>query len=236
MVEMKCCSVCRTEKSLSAFGKHTRRKDGLRGECKECIRVYSASRASEKSVYKLANAEQIAKKTREWKDKNREHVYQYEKNWRTENSEKFAAMSRKHGRRYRLRHHERLLKKERQVRLLRRDVLRERRRLYDKRFPEKSRAKCVKRRVLKRNGTLPSLTPDDHSEIERCYRQARMLRDLFELDVHVDHIIPLAGGTVCGLHVPWNLRIVPASVNIQKKNTWSEAEGFSPTETFEVCV
>jgi hypothetical protein len=37
---------------------------------------------------------------------------------------------------------------------------------------------------------------------------------------HVDHVIPLKHPAVCGLHVPANLRVVPAEINLRKHNRY----------------
>lgn len=52
----------------------------------------------------------------------------------------------------------------------------------------------------------------------------------------LDHIVPLNHPRVCGLNVPWNLRVVPKAANANKLNAWCEWHGdlFSEPEQFNL--
>ena len=58
----------------------------------------------------------------------------------------------------------------------------------------------------------------DIQEIEIIYEACKQRCLDTQRPHHVDHIVPLQGKRVCGLHVPWNLQILTAADNLRKSN------------------
>ena len=111
----------------------------------------------------------------------------------------------------------------------------DRRRLWDAKNPEKKKAinaaysknnRAIKnsleakREAAKIQRTPTWLTKNQLVEISEFYKMAKQLESIFSWKQHVDHIVPLQGKTVSGLHVPWNLQILSASENIKKNNKY----------------
>jgi hypothetical protein len=73
-----------------------------------------------------------------------------------------------------------------------------------------------KRRAMQLQRT-PAWDPDAHLIIAK-YQLAAMFSKASGIEHHVDHIIPLQGRKVSGLHVFSNLRVIPGSDNVKKSN------------------
>lgn len=83
----------------------------------------------------------------------------------------------------------------------------------DKRFAWQALA-----RAAKRNAVPKWIDEKLKKEIQQFYIEARTKTKDTGTCYEVDHIVPLMGENVCGLHVPWNLRVVTRFENRSKAN------------------
>lgn len=84
-------------------------------------------------------------------------------------------------------------------------------------------AEYTRTRQAKLLQRTPSWLSDiQRSELQDFYWLAKDLSAVTGESYHVDHIVPLQGKNVCGLHVPWNLQILPADINLSKGNGYAD--------------
>jgi len=89
---------------------------------------------------------------------------------------------------------------------------------YKKRNSGIVNAGCTKRYAAKMQRVPAWLSELDNLVIQEIYDLSRLITKSTGVKHHVDHIIPLQGVNVSGLHVPANLRIITDSENCSKGN------------------
>lgn len=151
---------------------------------------------------------------------------EYALRWRTKNPERYRETVRRSNEKRREKHKEwRRANAEklgqyniayRPIKNAQRRANREKTRAYERRIraeaPHKHRTKKARRRACLACAVPSWLTKAQFREIRDWYELAVML------DMEVDHVMPLMGATVCGLHVPWNLQLLTRTENAAKGN------------------
>ena len=162
--------------------------------------------------YYRKNIEKVKQTVKEYRDKNKDTIAikkrEYEKNVRNEAwwKEKHTEKRKKQCKNWRNNNSEHVKN-------------------YNKKYKTDNLELCKKiasRRVTsKRTKTPKWLTKDHKEQIDKIYKEMRELNNNEGYRAfHVDHIIPLQGSNVSGLHVPWNLQILTSSENSSKNNSF----------------
>lgn len=84
-------------------------------------------------------------------------------------------------------------------------------------------AATAKRRHSQSKRTPVWLTEDEFWMMEQAYELAVLRTKTLGFPWQVDHILPLQGSLVSGLHVPYNLQVIPGMDNVRKSNKFDVA-------------
>lgn len=193
---MKVCSKCKELKMLSDFFKDNKAKDGHRSACKVCLNTQAREWQSRNRIKTREYSKRCYQKN---KHKHRERDNRASREWRSRNKEKVSEW----GRKWRQNNPEKC-------------------KAYQISYRKANRAAYnnaeAKRRAKKLKATPNWLTPLDHEYMLELYKVARELTEQTGIQHEVDHIHPLQGKEVCGLHCPDNLQVIPKIENRKKSN------------------
>lgn len=155
--------------------------------------------------YRKRNKEKCAKLIKEWSKQNPEKVKLYAKQTKQKNAEKIRLAGIKY-----------------------RQENPEKRKATTRAWRQNNRPKVTaaqrRRQAAKLQRTPKWLTEDDHWIMLQAYELAALRTEMLGFVWHVDHIIPLRGKTVSGLHVPTNLQVIPGVENMRKLNKFDGVE------------
>ena len=98
------------------------------------------------------------------------------------------------------------------------DEINQYRKKHKEKNPDYYKALTSVRKRRHRDATPKWITTGHKLAMRQLYLQAMELTKLTGERYVVDHIVPLISDAVCGLHVPWNLRVITQEENLRKSN------------------
>ena len=166
----------------------------VQGACIECVKIQT-------SEWKNNNPEKQKHAMRKWWENNKETHNGRVKNWQAANPEKVKETAKL----WVAANPEKVAEKTKR---------------YRQRHPDQTTAWAAAS-VARRSKRVPNwLTPDDKWMLKEAYSLAKLRTRLFGFVWEVDHVLPLRGSFVSGLHVPTNIQVIPKALNRAKRNVY----------------
>jgi hypothetical protein len=164
------------------------------------ISKYIEDRKKYFKQYYLNNKEKIKKSSKLFRFNNKDKIKKYKRLYNL-NKKEYIKL-------YRLKNKENIKKVYKLYTLNNKNKIKRYRTKYRLENPHIQNAINAKRKAIKIKATPK-------------FANLNKIRDIYKncpKGYHVDHIIPLQGKNVCGLHVEWNLQYLTPSANISKSN------------------
>ncbi len=191
--------------------------------------------AAYQKLYYQANKEKMDAQQEKYREVNRERIAAYGKQYRKDNPEKVAALMKRHyenhkeekaayAKQYNAGHKEERNAHGRLYYKANKEKEAARGRRYRAAHPEKGTEKAAWRKLVLLQRTPPWVNRD---KIKKLYAESQRLTDATGIQHSVDHIIPLNGKLISGLHVETNLQILTLAENSAKSNKWNSVAAHS---------
>jgi hypothetical protein len=198
---MKTCIKCCTEKPVTDF-RFVKAKQHYLRKCLECI---NEERRYKKSIDPVLVAKREAKLTKGRKPK---------KKWSEYPVEQRVGWLKK----YKEANKEIVSERSKQYSAKNKEAIKARSKIYRQNTKDVQAEYVRRRQAAKLQRTPAWLTEDDIWVMREAYKLAKLRTEMFGFSWHVDHILPLQGKEVSGLHVPENLQVIPWLDNLKKHN------------------
>jgi hypothetical protein len=154
---------------------------------------------AKRKAYRLSNKDACKRRKDDWRSRNKEHVAAVNKAWyeSVKTTASFKVKSKE---------------RDRVTYAKKKDYFAQKHKCWIAANPDKWKAlhgyhNIMRRKLLGAQKLAASFSQETRKFYESCPD-----------GYHVDHIVPLKGKTVIGLHVPWNLQYLPAKDNMSKGN------------------